>query len=80
MLCFQSVFNNTYIMLPKKSLCFLFDYKLNISVCPSQSLTLPRVLYNLSERKKKGISVVQANFKSKLHFTLSRAYESCLAC
>ena len=31
MFCFQSVFNNLFI---QKSLCFLFDYKLNISVCP----------------------------------------------
>ena len=31
MFCFQSVFNNPFI---QKSLCFLFDYKLNISVCP----------------------------------------------
>ena len=52
------------------------------------------VLHNLSERKKKGASVVQANSKSKVafysitsllgvfrsRFILSRAYEPCLAC
>ena len=34
MFCVRSVFNNTFILLPKKSLFFLFDYTLNISVCP----------------------------------------------
>ena len=37
-------------------------------------------MHNLSEKKKKGTSVVQVNFKFKLRFTLSPAYESCLAC
>ena len=47
MFCFQSVFNNPFI---QKSLCFLFDYKLNISVCP---LKVPKKNKSTTEHGQK---------------------------